>query len=472
MRLLSTILLVIGCACGALAQTSEIALPAGTGQSPEVILTKPITLDQALTIAFQCNPQIKTAIAQIERSEAGMREASARFFPSFTAQVNRTYQPEVSLAFAQPGQQAQDVVVQNATTTNAQLGVTLPLDISKRLGFASDIARYQFQIDYLGLLAQSEQLIFRVKTAYYDTLRAQGQEEVAQASVDVAAARLQDTNARFAAGTVPRFDVTRAQVEVANLNQTLISAKSRVGVSRAALNRVLGIDPSLPTELVRSEITVENIKVDAQASVKEAYTRRPEVRQADLAIELARRNVRFRRADLFPSLAVSAQTTYNPDTSTFMPEKVSWLALVGLTIPVWDGGVTKARVDQANADVDIAIDNLTTTRLTVGFDVQSAALTLQEGIERVSTTAENVALAEEALRLASVRYNGGISTLVEVTDAESALTQARVDYVNARFDYVLGLAGLQRATGTQPELAGLQLLATESYKKVEPCLKP
>ena len=109
-----------------------------------------------------------------------------------------------------------------------------------------------------------------------------------------------------------------------------------------------------------------------------------------------------------------------------------------------------------------ATDSLEQTKLGVAFEVRSAALTVQEAMERISSTADNVAMAEEALRLATVRYTSGYSVLVEVTDAESALTQAKYNLVRARYDYNIALADLQRSTATQPEMDKLQVFVAKA----------
>ena len=435
-----------------------VASPA-LAQETKMETPKPITLDQALEIAFKESPEIKAALSEIEKAKGGQSEAAANFMPRFDAEMVHTRQGPV-VSFTLPGSPKALTVVQPQNTT-ANVGFMLPVDVSRKLHYVTDIANYQFQLNYLAMLSVSQKLIFDVKTSYYDYLRAQGQEEVAQAAVDVASARLKDANARYAVGSAPKFDVTRAQVDVGNFNQRLIQARSRVGVTRAALNRVMGIDVNTPTEVVLGQINVENIKVDAIKSVQEAYAKRPEVHSAETAIALGKKNVRLQRTAILPSLSAHAEYDYSFRAAGLSGSNLSWIALMDLKLPVWDGGVTKAKVDQANADVQTSTQNLDKVKLGVGLEVKSAALVLQEGIERVATTAENVAMAEEALRLATVRYNGGISTMVEVTDSESALTQAKVDFVNARYDYVLGIAGLQRATGAQPELAKLQLLGTE-----------
>ncbi len=446
MRTLSALIL-------AAASLGSPAVAQDAGKEPP----RQITLDQALEIAFRESPDIRAALAQINKATGGISEANANFYPKFSGQVTHTRQgPTVS--FTAPGLGSVDIVQEHNTT--GAVSFMLPIDLCKQLGYVSDIARCQFQLDYLALLTASQQLILDVKTAFYDVLRAQGQQDVAQAAVDVATARLKDASARYSAGTAPKFDVTRAQVDVANFNQQLIRAKSRVSIARAALNRVMGVDVNAPTELASSEISIESVEVDVEKSIQEACAKRPEIKSAETAIDLSRRNVKLQRTGIFPTLTASANYNYNFRVAGFSAENASWIALINLTAPIWDGGVTKARVDQANADVARSIQNLESAKLGVGLGVKTAALVLQEATDRVATASENVALAEEALRLANVRYNGGISTMVEVTDAELALTQAKTDWVNARYDYVMGVAGLEKATGNQPELEKLQLLAT------------
>jgi outer membrane protein TolC len=224
------------------------------------------------------------------------------------------------------------------------------------------------------------------------------------------------------------------------------------------LNRTLGVAVNTPTQVLDITPPVDIAQVDVESSINAAHERRPEVRAARTAIALNQRNVKLQRTGLLPSLQVGANAFYNVETTTFMSENVNWNAVLTLSVPIWDGGVTRARVQQARADVANAVDTLDQTRLEVGLDVRTAALNLEEASRRTQTTASAVVLAEEALRLANVRYDAGIATLVEVTNAESQLTQARFNFVNAQYDYAVALAQLQRATSTQPELNQLQLL--------------
>lgn len=427
-----------------------------------VDLSKPLTVEQALCVAFERNPDLRIAVDIARRAVGVVEEAKANFNPKFNGTITSIRQPSTSATFpGAPGEPSQTIEIQSAQSTTAAVVATLPLDISHRLAYTTDVARYQFDIQYLGLVAASERVIQNVKAAYFEVLRTYGQQGVAQAAVDVAKAQLDNTKTRFEAGAAPKFDVTTAEVTLANLNQQLIQAQTRTEIARSLFNRALGIGIDTPTQVINVTPTIDVKTVDISASIATAEARRPEVRAGRSAIALNARNVKLQQTGLKPSLNWNVNMGFNANATTFSNQNVNWQTSLVVSAPIWDGGITKARVAQARADVANAADTLDLTKLQVGLDVRTAALNLQEAAKRSETTAEAVALADEALRLANVRYEAGIAVLVEVTNAESQLTQAKFNLVNARYDYAIALAALQRATSTQPELNQVQLLEIE-----------
>lgn len=437
-------------------------VPGVTQASVPEIAKQPLTLDRALEIAFKNSPDIRVALDQVERSRGVVSETRSAFNPTFNLQGTTVFQGPTASVPAGDGTSIPTVI---SPVSSAALNVLLPLDISHRIGYASEISQFQFQIQYLSMVSASEKLILNVKGAYYDLLRACGQLSVAQAAVEDSKVRLDNTKARHDAGTAPLFDVTTAEVDLANLNQQLIAAQNRVYIAQAALNRVLGVDINNPTQVENSEISVTASTVDIPGAVDEAYTRRPEVKAAQMAFTLAKTNVNLQKTGLLPSLGISGGPKYNFNPSGYTTDRFSWQACLQLTIPLSDGGVTRAKVREAKADVQNSSDTLDQVKLNVAQEIRTASLNLQEAALRTQTTAKAVALAEEALGLANVRYEAGIALLVEVTNAQSQLTQARFNHINAQFDYAVAQAQLLRATSTQPELNQLQLLAGNNVAK-------
>jgi outer membrane protein TolC len=422
-------------------------------------LESPITLNDALSIAFRYNPSLRIVTDQLEKARDVVNETRAAFNPTFSASAEIIRQNEITSSFAAaPGTDPVEFVLQKASAADGQVVATLPLDINKRLGFLKDISKYQFDIQYLSLLTTSEDLILNVKAAYYELIRACGQQDVAQAAVDVAQTRLKNTQAMFDAGTVAKFDVTTAQTNLENLNQQLIQAQSRVRSSQAALNRVLGVDINIPTQIVEETPTVHGVPVDVPAAVQTAYAKRPEVLAQETAVRLAEKGVKLQRSAYYPTLAAQVVTGYTFATTGLNTSNTSYQGSLQINIPIWNGGITRAKVEQAQQEVSIAKDTLSQVQLGVALDVRSAAISLEEAATRIASTQQTVDLAEESLRLANVRYNAGIAILVEVLNAESELTQAQYNNINAQSDYSTAQAKLQRATSCIPELASLSLL--------------
>jgi len=425
------------------------SVPAITTLSIPDVMKKPLTLEQTLQVAFQNSPSIQAALSQVESSRGSVDEARARFNPTFNIQTSYIQQGQTSAT----------------ESTTASLEVQLPLDISHQIKYSSDIAHYNFQIQYLSMVSVSEQLIVDVKSAYYDLLRACGQLAVAQAAVDSAKLRLENIKAKREEGTVPKFDLTSAEVELSNLNQDLMTAENRVRIVQSSLNAVLGVDVNNPTQVISDDVTVTIDTVDIPKSVDEAYARRAELKAAQTSVTLSRTNVNLEKSRLLPSLSLTGGPSYNFNPIGLDSTNNSWKVSAVINIPLWDGGTAKSRVRQAKAGAQNSAASLEETKITVATEVRKAALDLQDAALRTRTSDQAVSLAEDALSIALDRFDAGIAVQVEVTNAQSQLTEARFNYINAKYDYAVALAQLQRATATQPELNQLQLLADQGVTK-------
>jgi outer membrane protein len=119
-----------------------------------------------------------------------------------------------------------------------------------------------------------------------------------------------------------------------------------------------------------------------------------------------------------------------------------------LSFPLFDGGITRARVAQAQEDLQIAELNLQQVKESIALEVRTAYLNLQDAAKRLEVARKGLGQATEALRLARVRYEAGVSLQLEISDAELAYTQAQTNLVNAQYDYLDAYAALQKAVGT------------------------
>jgi outer membrane protein len=428
-------------------------LTVASGVWAEQTATSAVTLQEAINTALANNKSIAIAQQAYVKSRGLKRETVANALPQVKAQATQSWMgPVPTVTFpGGSGGSSQTITLGSGHSTTAQIALSQLLDLNGRLSLATNILDLNSRIQNLNLARTAQQVIFDVQNAYYNVLRAQGQRDVAQASVTSAGERLKIAQAQFDAGTLPKFDVTRAEVEVANLEQTLISSTSLVDVQKAALRNVMGADPTQPIDLAPVSVNAQPLNVTVDDSMKTAIAGRPEIQAAEAGALLTKKAVSFARREALPTLAASAAYNYTAETTTFQPNSLSWVVGVNASIPIFTGGAIRARVDEARSDAATAEAALDQTKLDVSLDVKTATLNLSDSYQRIQTAGKNVGQAEEALRLSQVRYQAGISLQVEVTDAETALAQARNNMVNATYDYATALARYQRATATQPE---------------------
>jgi outer membrane protein len=292
-----------------------------------------------------------------------------------------------------------------------------------------------------------------VSTAFYNVFRAQELLRVAQERRTAAAEQLRVARARFGADVAPRFDVIRSEAELAAAEQEVIEAENDVALSEAAFNTALGRDVITPVALqetpqpTQTDFAFERLRTAALRN-------RPQLSALRFEVEAGRQEVRARRAENNPQVSLSAAYD-RPSPGGFNSTSYRYNVGLVMTWPFFDSGLTRGRVREAQANVDVDRQFLEENRQQVELDVRQAQLDIREARQRIVTAEREVASAREALRIAEVRYRAGVGTTIEVTDAQVAFARAGQNLANARFDYGAAISRLENATGVPIEVLQL-----------------
>jgi outer membrane protein TolC len=272
---------------------------------------------------------------------------------------------------------------------------------------------------------------------------------VAQERRTSAVEQLRVARARFESDVSPRFDVIRAEAELANADQDVIVAQNEVALAEAALNTALGREVTTPIRL-NPETGTPPADVPFDAAREAALRNRPQLEAIRKTIEAGRQEVRARRRENYPQVGLSGG--YNrPNPGGFASTAYRYEVGLVMTFPFFDNGLTKGRVREAEAGVEADRQVLEQARQQVELDIRQAQLQINEALQRVRTAEQEQRSAREALRVAEVRYRAGVGTTVEVTDAQVAVARAGQNLANARFDYETAVARLEFATGVPVE---------------------
>ncbi|MDM7460183.1 MAG: TolC family protein [bacterium] len=402
-----------------------------------------LTLDEAIQLAVRNNRAVQISERSIEKSRNAVREARGNALPQI--QGNATYTRFDQVATARFG--PQPIRLGNIENRTARITLTQVIDISGVVRTAVRAASVFVSISELEYERTRNDTILQVVQAYQGVSRADEFVRVAEEALKNAQERLRIIRVQVDAGVAAQFDLLRAETAVAQAEQALLNARNQRELAAAALNNLLGRDLNTPVQVVKPTELPTLQEVALETLTQQAYTNRPEILAAERGVELARVNIRNAQRGALPNLLLTGQADFNLNTSPFNPRRETYTGVVVLSVPIWDSGITRAREAQARDDLEIAQLRLQQVKEGVALEVRQAYLNLQDAQKRLAVAQKGLEQATEALRLARVRFEAGVSPQLEISDAELAFTQAQTNLVNAQFDYLDAYAALQRAIG-------------------------
>jgi outer membrane protein len=418
------------------ARTPAVAAPAQPGPVVPDVTGRLLSLPEVISIAMATQPEIRARLSDYDAARARVFQVLSPMLPQLTGtwSISRAR----TTASTNVGGIFQDF---EGTFTTARLTLSqLLFDFGKN--FASteaasrlaDIAREDVEV-------QRDVITLAVKEAYFNLLFAKRLITVAQQALDRAELNLRSAQGFYEVGTRPKSDVTRAEVDVANARVDLIRASNAERLARVALNTGMGIAVDSPTE-VQEVASFEPVVVDQPSLLPEARRGRPEYRQAKLRVEAADAAARREFRNFFPDITGNASVG-----ATTLDYLQIWDLGVALNWNIFDGGNKLARYREATAAVKAAQARVRVTELDIWQAVEAASLNIQETEERIQAAQKAVESARENFRLAQGRFDAGVGTIIELTDAQLALTQAQFTEAQAVNDYRINVARLERALG-------------------------
>ncbi len=418
----------------------------------------PLTLQQCIEIALETHPLMRISYRQLDAAVARREQAKAQWLPELTfSGVQRRQGPTVSFTIPNPvtGRLTSiEIVKPDMRTLTAEFRQSL-LSFGRKSASVQG-ATYQVNAASAMVQATQSQLILMVTEAYANVLAAQAMEEVARQAVDRVKVVLKTAQARYEAGVAPKFDVLRAEAELAAAEEQYLTAHNGVALAKAALNQLLG----RPTDaLIELSPLPEPIEVDPNALksepfIKQALANRPEMKSSEWQIRSAQEFLKLAKADKNPLLLLTG--SYLRQTKTGFAEDYQWGVNLVVQFPIFDSGRRESVVKEREVTLEQALAQREQLERQISLEVEQAVRNFQVALQRLKTARAALMSAEEAFRLAQVRYEGGVGTQVEVWDAQVALTRARANEVQALYDAHKAFARLVYATGlTEEEVRNL-----------------
>jgi outer membrane protein TolC len=437
----------------ALAVALAVALCAGAARKSPADESLPLSLKDAVALAEKRNESLLMAIEDRTKAGAQVKEAYSGVLPNVELRADYRFNFTKPAFFAPEEFGGGKFEIGSDYEVTGQIRLDQTLYAFGRVGNAVEFAKVYKKITELGVADARSRVVFDAKRAYYTVLLAEEVAAIRRRSLEQARSHLRDIEQKFEQGTMSRFDLLRAQVEVKNREPELISAENDLSLAVQDLNRLLDIEPEV-TPVLLDTLAYAPMEISEDRAVAEAFERRPEIKSLELNVEGRSRLLAIEKAGRLPTLDLYGQILYQgqADDDVLDPFRsrnraVSTFAGISLTLPIFDGLRTKARIQQARADLRRSEHELEMARKAVSLEVLKAVKDLQSLKRSYEAQLATVSLAEETYLIAETRFKNGLSTQLELTDAETALDAARANYANTLFEYDLAIAALERTLG-------------------------
>jgi outer membrane protein len=449
------------------------------------------TLDQAILTALQRNPALLNAEQEIKRTKGVIIQVRAQVLPQVNARGNfewvdphlqgarifgttsttsgTTQGGAASLMEALPSQVREVQVPMAAATATPGVPNVQASDVSYAISVLgsqlifngtsfNQIRGTFFQRDsaYFAFRNILDQLIATVKTQFYQIVVNRELVKVNEENVRLLEAQLKDQQNRFEAGTVPRFNVLQAEVQLHNQLPNLITAQNNLRISKITLAKTLGLyfqprrGESPPLEVIGEMPYIPRTIALADA-IELGKERRPFLKQARANVLNQLQQVRAAAGQWLPTITTTGggEWVSSPTNSSWHDISKGWLTTVQGSIPIWDSGAIAGEVIQQRALFSEAKITYDDDVRQVELEIQQAYSNLQQNQELIVSQEKNVELAEEALRLAKARLDAGAGVQLDVLNATVQLLTAQSTRLQALFGYNSSLAEFDRATGAQ-----------------------
>lgn len=419
---------------------------------PPVWPDRPLTLADCLNLAEAQNGSLAAAKKELEANEGVVIQTRAIVLPKVQVAGDFTVVDESSLEVANTPAGRFDF----GQTESWDVGVRVVQSIYEGGRMASAVRSARVKREAAVQTYQTALLntFLEVRLAYYFALLAHEQIGVQEASVNLLERELLDNQRRFDAGSVPRFNVLRAEVELANAKPRLIRSRNAWRNGKTRLAHLLGYRvPDTVTEDVPLQLSdrleAAPFDIDLGRALALAQEQRTELKALRASEKLRQEGIVTAKSGYRPSLQAFAG--YGVRRSQFGEnldsELHGWNAGVQATWNIFDGRLTRGRVVEATALAEQAEIQVEDASRQISVDVRTAYSNFLEAQEVLASQKKVVDQANEALRLATARSEAGSGTQLDVLSAQTALTEAATTQNVATHDYMVALARLQRAVG-------------------------
>ncbi len=404
-----------------------------------------LTLKQAITLTLTLTnqPLLKQAAEQINATEAKIKEQKSFYYPRVEGSLSYTrIGPIPTIEFGGLG-----FTLAPANNYDAHIGASqLVYDFGKRDALMDLMRSYKLSSeDKINLIKNN--LSYQTVQAFYSILFTEKSIKVKDDQINTLKKHIVIANKKVESGSATDFDVLTTEVRVAAAQNQKIDLENALNKEKIYLKSLLGW-PSNKKLILTGNFNEDLTSINTGALVEEAFNKRPEMKLARDAENSAKVSKQVASLTDKPTVSVIAEYGFK---NGFEPNldvlRGNWAAGVNASIPIFNGNLKDAKVEEAEANLKSSSDKILELERTIKAQVQQAAADLKASRLKIKTTEVQVEHAQEAVSRAELSYRDGVITNLDVIDAETSLSAAELLRLRVSYQNVINTYALKEAVG-------------------------
>ena len=415
--------------------------------------TVTLTLQDALTYALQNNASVKKARLDIDKGRGRVEEVRAQALPQLSATGSLNYNPVIGQIVTDMGS------FKMGREWNSSVGVQLNQQLFNQQVFTGlQAAKASENFYNLSAELSEEQIIEQISAAYYQILVNRRQLTVIESNIKNAQKTADIIGNQYKNGLAKKIDLDRVKVSISNLSTQREQLANAITQQENALKYNIGMPVSTVISLPDVELSTISAVANAQDSI--SINNRTEYKLVKTQENLLDLQKKAYKAEYYPSLALTGNYTSTGQSTRFdlfrSGGQAFWYdaSSIGLTlrVPIFNGKATKARIKQAEVDLEKNREDQRNTAQALNLAFENAKLQISNSLNTINSQNENVKLAQDIYNSTRNNYNNGLASLTDLLDAENALTAAQSNYSQALLNYKVAEIQLIKSNGNLKSL--------------------
>ena len=404
-------------------------------------LSQPLTIRQCIAIAKKNSSDIKNAQISEQIEELRVKNAQALYYPDLLLNGGYSASKQIDFGFER-NNYSFGVTGRYTIWDHGQrnIGLLQARENKNLVGIQNDQVR--------------QNLVFQVTQAYYEVLKAQELVKVDRQNLDRSRENRERVEAYVEAGIQIEADIATAQVREANSELALLNDQNQLDIALAYLPRIMGLNPATRIRVIENQEPkneVEIVDISLDEAINHAIKARPEFMVGKSNVKQTEYALRLTKLNRYPKLNAQYNHDFNLDDYFDDSEDLGhlryWRFAATLDFPIFDGGVTKRRVDELELQLDRTREDLEDLKRSVALEVQQAYLNLIRAAKSVEISDAQVRDARLSLNVIRERFIQELAILIELLDAQTVFASALTSQVRIFYDYQIARASLQKVLG-------------------------